>query len=213
MQKAFKFPIPTPTPGSNGEISYKPPNGNLVYYNQCDPQYAFGSCGKQNMTCHAGCGPTSVAEIIASYANSAFTPLDAMRIASSLNGVDCAGSGVGTLKTIMSNYSKAQLHMTEDGFNLAGDFNQDAINLKPFIDSGQTILAAASYQPCCGHWIWIVDIDNNYHILANDVYWFQPQYVGSARAPMDLTAFMHGGYPYKGVYSIDVTGYMLVSKK
>ncbi len=215
LQKVYKNLVPT---GSVQQtISYQPPTGNFVYYNQCDPNFqnsSWGVCGRNNapLNCYAGCGPTSAAEIIATYANASYTPIQAMSKATGWGAVNCGGSGIGTLYRLMAEYSDK----IEAGLwiGASGDFYQDARQMKPYIDQGWTVLAAASYTPCCGHWAWIVDVDENYNVWSNDVYWFQSKYVGTdARAPMNLTSFINGGYPYKGVTNINVTGFTVVGKK
>lgn len=87
----------SPFPREQLQTPTQPPTQTLRYFNQCDSVYqssSFGTCFKDGQDlaflCAAGCVPTSVAEVIASYANS--TPTDAASTLISRRQLDCNGS-------------------------------------------------------------------------------------------------------------------------
>lgn len=209
LQKKFATYATPPTDTNSPVISYTPPTGNYVYFNQCDPKYqnpSWISCGSNGspLNCYSGCGPTTIAQVIATYANASYTPLHSVSKFVSWGAINCSGSGYSALSRIVNEDGRGKITL-KPNIGAGGNLYRDAQVMKEYTDAGNTLLATASYTPCCGHWLWIVKIDENYNVWANDVYWLQQKYVGNASAPINLTALMNGGYPYKGVTNIDVT--------
>jgi hypothetical protein len=215
----------TPIPTQAAAAPTQPPAQTLRYFNQCDSAYqssSFGTCLKDGETlpllCAAGCVPTSVAGVIASYADPSYTPTNAASTLISRVQLSCNGSGMENQKQLLSDFSSAIEF--RDITMSSGGLAADASLLKPFFDAGWTALARIGYKRVeygdteRGHYIWITRIDLNNDIWAYDPYFVKPEIMGpNAQAPINMNALLRREYPYKGFTFMDVTKFMLVRKK
>ncbi len=223
--QARNQPTQTPTP---------PPAGNLRYFNQCDPAYQLpgvADCNKDgemvSFLCAAGCVPTSVAQVIASYADPAYTPLNAAETLmhrftpppDSQPQLTCNGSHMVYQIPLLDQYPNAIEHGNIE--MSPGGFASDAIRLKPYFDAGWTALARNEYMRTeqgntpRGHYIWITRIDANNDIWAYDPYFMNTEIVGSnnLQPPLNISALLRGEFEYKGFTSMNITWYVLVRRK
>jgi hypothetical protein len=212
---------PTAIPNPVATVSQQPPSSGLTYYNQCDPSFqhpSFGTCTSESgkvlgRLCFAGCGPTTVAQIVASYANRSYTPVTVASEYKNNGWWTCNGSNLGSHgQYIERNFSSSIV--TRPAATLSGNLDQDAQNLKPFLDAGWTAIARATYTPFGGHFVWVTSIDASNDIWALDPYWAQQKFMGPGKnPPINLTGLVRGSYPYKNVSAIDITHYILVRPK
>lgn len=223
--QARNQPTQTPTP---------PPAGNLRYFNQCDPAYQLpgvADCNKDgemvSFLCAAGCVPTSVAQVIASYADPAYTPLNAAETLmhrftpppDSQPQLTCNGSHMVYQIPLLDQYPNAIEHGNIE--MSPGGFTSDAIRLKPYFDAGWTALARNEYTRAeqgntpRGHYIWITRIDSNNDVWAYDPYFIKTEIVGSnnLQPPLNISALLRGEFEYKGFTSMNITWYVLVRRK
>lgn len=220
-------PSPTSPPGTTTLAPTAPPAqpGNLRYFNQCDPAFqvqSYGNCQKDGETvpflCAAGCVPTSVAQVIASYADSGYTPV---RAANSMLAnpavLSCDGSSSQAQIRVLNGYA-VSIERT-DIISSSGDLAADAARLKPFFSQGWTALARVAYKRTMntntrGHYVWITQIDANNNILVYDPYFVNDSIMGpGARPPINLNGLLRGQYPDRSFTSLDITQYILVRKK
>ena len=171
-------PVPKPTikastntPKTDSGISGAP-SGKYVYYSQCDGKFDNyplpGGCN----ICKAGCGPTTVAMIEASYLDSSKTPASIVDDMKSKNmSIGCSGSGVYDMQTLIQS---AQLTVSDyiipkEGKLLAKDVVDD---FKGYLQNGWTIFVLANFLPNGGgHYFWVTDVASNGDILAYDPYY------------------------------------------
>jgi hypothetical protein len=201
-----------------------PPSGKLTYFYQCDPAFQkeeFGYCERLSrstgkivripIACNMGCGPTSAAEIISSYANGSYTPIHSVSRLISTGELDCGGAHISSLQKLFNDYPDK----IEQGswIQSSGDIYEDAKNMRNFTLNGWTLLGAASYEPLFKHIVWVVDVDQNGNIWANDTYFSQTNITGGSPVPTNLTGLMNGMYPYKDVTNINFSGFLPVRKK
>lgn len=220
-------PAPPSPSGTTTLAPTAPPAqaGNLRYFNQCDPAFqvqSYGNCQKDGETvpflCAAGCVPTSLAQVIASYADSAYTPIRAANaMLASPAVLSCNGSSSQGQIRVLNGYT-ASIERT-DIISSSGDLAADAARLKPFFSQGWTALARIAYKRTMntntrGHYVWITQIDTNNNILAYDPYFVNDSIMGpGARPPINLNGLLRGQYPDRSFTSLDITQYILVRKK
>ncbi len=143
---------------------------NLIYYSQCNDNYDNyplpGGCN----ICKAGCGPTSVAMILSSYIDKKFTPSVVANLYKQ-NGLTagCKGSTVGNAQQILEQNGMK----TTDLLYYGETPTEEVVNdLKSYMQYGWTIYMLAKFCPKgCGHFFWIVDVDDN-----NNVWTYDPGY-------------------------------------
>lgn len=148
---------------------------NFVYYSQLDPKYkdikmdnAF--CGVNNPATigNAGCGPTTVAMIIASYINKSINPIDIVKYYDKNGWLGC-GTSISAARDTLSYY----------GFKITPDSSILSISeMKKMIDNGWTLMALATItyhnfneEKKMGHYFWIVNIDEKNNVLVYDPWW------------------------------------------
>jgi len=143
----------------------------LVYYPQCNGSYDDYPIPYNCNVCKAGCGPVTVAMIVASYVNPQVKPPtivdDYQKKAQSLS---CSGSTATSAKMILESYGiKTSDYLFSYGLY---PINEVADDFKNYLKSGWTIFANANFKPDGGgHFFWIVDIDANNNIWAYDPYY------------------------------------------
>ena len=181
-------PAPTTTPtnapqtkNSNSESSTTASSGSstYTYYSQCGSPYGDYQLpvpdgnGKYCTECSAGCGPTSLAMILASYVNSSATPptvIDDLHA----NGiyVGCGGTYMDDLKSYMSKQKgvKVSDYIVPSGSGVQA--NQVADDFRGYIQSGWTIFVLANFKENGGgHYFWVTDVSTDGNILAYDPYY------------------------------------------
>lgn len=145
-------------------------NSNRVYYSQCNGEYdtypLHGGC----TVCKAGCGQTSVAMILSSYVDKKFTPSAVVELYKQ-NGLEsgCKGSTIADAQQILE-----QNGMKTTDILYYGEMpTEEVINdLRSYIQYGWTMFMLAKFCPKgCGHFFWIVDVDDN-----NNVWTYDPKY-------------------------------------
>nr|MBP6993931.1 C39 family peptidase [Candidatus Woesebacteria bacterium] len=214
---------PTATPPT--AASPTPPAESLRHFNQCDQAFqdaSFGSCTKDGqlvpLLCAAGCVPTSMSQVIASYADSSYTPVDAARALRNGSHLSCDGSDMIYQNQLLNTYSSSieKGPITDSNGALA----VDASRLKPFFDEGWTALARIGYtrerygSTVRGHYIWITRIDSNNDVWAYDPYFVNTEVMGqNAQAPINMNGLVRREYSGSDFTSIDITKFMLVRKK
>lgn len=214
----------TPIPPQEAAAPTETPAQTLRYFNQCDSAYqstAFGTCLKDEETlpflCAAGCVPTSVAQVVATYANASYTPDQAAQYLIGRQLLSCDGSSSEGQIEILDQYSGQIEHGPKT--TLGGNLASDAQALKPFFDQGWTALARVEYgrtqnANLRGHYIWLTSIDANNDIWAYDPYFINPEIMGgNAQPPLNLNGLLRGQYPDRSFTSLDVSWYVLVRRK
>jgi hypothetical protein len=141
-----------------------------VYYSQCNGEYDNYPLPGGCTICKAGCGPTSISMILSSYIDKKFTPSGVVDLYKQ-SGLElgCKGSTVGDAQQILEQNGMK----TTDLLYYGETPTQEVINdLKSYLQYGWTMFMLAKFCPKgCGHFFWIVDIDNN-----NNVWTYDPGY-------------------------------------
>ena len=161
LAKAGGAPTDQGSPtGSCGTAS-----GNFVFYNQCDSKWAnahYDSTSSGNGTiCANGCGATSVAEVVATLADSSVTPVESANYSMSVGGY-IKGSG-----TSWSYFSAGPQHWGLHTTELGTDINK-AISV---LQGGGLVIAAgngAAPFTSGGHVLVLKGIASNGDILVGD---------------------------------------------
>ncbi len=152
------------------------PAGKYVYYSQCGGGFDTYPLPSGCTVCAAGCGPTTVAMIAASYSDKSITPktvVDLYKQKGYLLG--CAGSRYTDAKSALGSYGiKTTDYMI---FSLAS-IDTAAKDFKNYLNSGWTIFVLTNFCDAgCGHFFWITAISNN-----NDTWAYDPYY-GKGQTP------------------------------
>jgi len=174
------FPI-NPTSGNPPN----PPNGDLIYYSQCGGSFDSYSLPSVCTLCRAGCGPTTVAMITASYIDNSITPQTIVDLYKQKGYfLGCAGSRYSDAKNALESYG---ITTTDYLLYSLETIDQVAADFKNYINNGWTIFVLANYCDAgCGHFFWITDVSANNDTWAYDPYYgrFQsPPYNEKSRYP------------------------------
>jgi len=177
----------TDSSGTNNinQLTPSPPSGALVYYPQCGGSFDNYPLSSDCNICKAGCGPTTVAMIVASYADKSVTPktiVDLYKKKGYLLG--CVGSRYTDAKSALASYGiKTTDYLTYSYATI----DQAAADFKNYIKNGWTIFALANYcDGDCGHFFWITDVSANNDTWAYDPYYGRlqkPPYNEKSRYP------------------------------
>ncbi|KKQ01584.1 MAG: hypothetical protein US11_C0006G0026 [Candidatus Roizmanbacteria bacterium GW2011_GWA2_36_23] len=162
---------PTSTITITPTITPNLPNENLgkglTYYQQCESQYdKYPLPGGCNI-CKAGCGPTTVAMILSSFVDNRIDPPAVVDLYKQNNYVlACIGSKIIDAKSIL----EQQGMLTTDLLYYPGPGNNEAVqDFKMYIKNGWTMFALARFcEEGCGHFFWIVDVDEKDNVWAYD---------------------------------------------
>jgi len=170
----------TPTPRSLGN------GGPSVYFPQC------GDLGNLSLPdgcdlCKAGCGPTTVAMIAASYLGSNYNPktiVDTYKSKGYLLG--CDGSYYSDAKQVLQD-----LGLKTTDYLIFNAEKSDTVvpELRKYLNAGWTFFAFANFRADGGaHFFWITDIDNQDNIFAYDPYYGRSEipYNENSRYPYPL---------------------------
>ncbi len=175
--------------------------GKLIYYSQRDPKYAsikmdnaFCSSGNPATIENAGCGPTTVAMIVASYINKNINPVDIVKYYDE-NGWLACGTSVDAARKTLEHFG---LKLTPDNSILS------VSQMKKMIENGWTLMALATitYQGSTGisqmgHYFWIVDVDDKNNVLVYDPWW-------SYQKSLPTNNSQHIKVEYRQVFGIKV---------
>lgn len=161
---------------------------NYVYYNQCDPNFGNNPLPQGCTICKSGCGPTTVAMILSSFLDQSYNPKKTISYYQDLfeknknNYTDinknpfyvgCNGSYIQGAKEVLNSLGFITTKYLV--YNLAKS-DLVAQDFKNYLDGGWTILALANFcEKGCGHFIWVVDVDQNDNIWAYDPYYGRKQ--------------------------------------
>ena len=179
----------------NPQESITPPifSGEKVYYAQCNG-YGNISLPDGCTLCYAGCGPTTVAMIAASYlGTTSYNPktiVDTYDSEGYLLG--CSGSRYTDAYTLLKNLGlKTTDYLV---FNLE---KADTVvpQLRGYLNAGWTFFTLASFcDGGCGHFFWITDIDSDGNIFAYDPAYgrYQIPYNENSRYPFPLYRLAFG---------------------
>jgi hypothetical protein len=168
------------------------PNSSPTYYSQCN---GFGDTQLPDgcNLCQAGCGPTTVAMIAASYLGNNFTPktmVDTYQSKSYLLG--CAGSRYSDARETLKSLGLKTTDYLVYNFETADQIVSD---LKKYLDAGWTFFTLASFREVGGgHYFWITDIDDQGNIFAYDPYYgrYEIPYNENSRYPYPLYRLTFG---------------------
>jgi len=174
----------TPTNKKNKKGSEQPA-GKYVYYAQCGGEFDSYPLPSGCTICYAGCGPTTVSMIAASYIDKNITPktiVDLYKQKGYLLG--CAGSRASDAKSALSSYGVK----TTDFMTFSYDtIDTAAKEFKNYVNNGWTIFILADFcDGGCGHFFWITEIGNNNDTWAYDPYYGRlqpPPYNEKSRYP------------------------------
>jgi ABC-type bacteriocin/lantibiotic exporter with double-glycine peptidase domain len=138
--------------------------GNLVYYNQCDPTFNknAGSCGNVGKICASGCGITTTAMIVSSYAKT-MTP---NQIADIYPYFQCVGTYIKDAKSTLEKYGiqTSPYLFDQQSFTL----NDVRKQFEGYLNSGWTLFVLVNTE-YGGHFFWIRSINGN-HVITYDPY-------------------------------------------
>lgn len=187
-------PIPTPGPGVTGPVAspglsplptssgpfptYSGPARGKVYYSQCTSSFSKGYWGSlvlaQSPTCtvcNAGCGPTTVAMILASYVSQSHTPKTIVDYynANSLY-LRCDGSTFSGAESVLKRYLNVGPRVISYSTGAGVPASSVAAKFRQFIQSGSTLFVLARFK-AGGHFFWVVDVDSSGNIYAYDPYY------------------------------------------
>ncbi len=146
--------------GSGGTTSTGPAS-NFTFYSQYDPRWATDPYGPGTTVASSGCGPTSVAEVVATLADSSVTPAQTAAWGQAHN----ADQGQGSIWSIMLVQGPENwgLHVTQ----LGSDMNQaiDVLN-----SGGLVIIAGTGSAPFTadGHILVLRGIASDGNFLVGD---------------------------------------------
>lgn len=168
-----------PNPYNSLEITPSPTNplnqinhsSNFIYYPQCNGPYDNYSLPSGCNICTAGCGPTTVAMIVASYADAKVKPPTVVDKYKEKNQpLSCAGSGFSSAKMVLESYGlRTSDYLFSYGLYPIEDVASD---FKSYLNSGWTIFALANFKASGGgHYFWITDIDSDNTVWAYDPYY------------------------------------------
>ncbi len=165
-------------------------SSNFTYYAQCG-DYGNLSLPDGCNLCSAGCGPTTVAMIAASYLGSSYNPKTIVDIYKS-NGylLGCEGSLYSEAKQVLQNLGLK----TTDYLNFNGERADTVVpELKKYLNAGWTFFTLTRFcddpkKDYCGHFFWITDVDSQNNIWAYDPYYgrYEIPYNENSRYPYPL---------------------------
>lgn len=159
----------TPTPSI--VISDEKPTGQgLSYYSQCNDNFGDYSLPSGCTICKAGCGPTTVAMVLASLVNRGINPpvvVDLYKQKGFLLG--CSGSYISDAKALLNQMGLKTTDLMVFNY-LSAD--QVADDFRNYIQAGWLIFTLGKYCDAgCGHYFLISSVDNNNNIWTYDPYY------------------------------------------
>jgi len=164
-------------------IRVTPDINGLVYYPQCKGPYDKHPLPNGGTLCEAGCGPTTVAMILASYVDKKINPplvVEEYRKKGYYLGP--IGSSYSHARNILKSYNLKIAPIFDDNRKRTIDqiMTEFGEIVRNYQKSGWTFFALADFcdpRPCkrnpkstctCGHYFWIIKIDESLNIWAYD---------------------------------------------
>lgn len=175
-----------PTEQANPSSTSNPQSFNFTYFAQCNGYGDIALSDGCNL-CSAGCGPTTVAMIAASYLGSNYNPktiVDTYKSRGYLLG--CGGSRYSDARQVLQS-----LGLKTTDYLVFNAEKSDTVvpDLKKYLDTGWTFFTLANFcSGGCGHFFWITDIDSKGNIFAYDPAYgrFEIPYNENSRYPYPL---------------------------
>mgnify|MGYP000411161285 CR=1 FL=1 len=163
---------------------------DLVYYPQCQGPYDSYPLPQGGTLCQAGCGPTTVAMITASLINRSINPGTIVEQYKQ-NGyyLGYNGSRYRDAEKILKSYNLKIAYIFADNRLKTIDqlMNQFGQIIRNYQNSGWTFFALADFcDNGCGHFFWIIKINEDLNTLAYDPYYGRlstPPYNQKSRYP------------------------------
>lgn len=179
-------------PNPSAFPTYPGPSTGKVYYSQCSSSYSQGSWGNIPLpggcnVCQAGCGPTTVAMILAYYINHSHNPQTVVNDYRTVGyELDCGGSSYYDAKALLErNGLTTSPYIINYDYGQGVSINQVVNKFRSYIGAGSTIFVLADFA-AGGHYFWIVDIDSSGHVWAYDPYygrWQLPPFDENSKYP------------------------------
>jgi len=165
------------------DVKVTPDIDGLIYYPQCKGPYDNYPLPRGGTLCEAGCGPTTVAMILASYVDKKINPpliVEEYRKKGYYLGP--SGSSYSHARNILESYNLKIAPIFEDNRKRTIDqiMTEFGKIVRNYQKSGWTFFALADFcdpRPCkknpkltctCGHYFWIIKIDESLNIWAYD---------------------------------------------
>lgn len=150
------------------KINYTPPRNkyNYIFYPQIRAPWSDYQMPGGCTIGYSGCGPVTVAMIVASYRDSSVTPIDIVNEYG--RSVNCDGSSYITAINVLNKYGIRTGNNSTNNLLFHGTKNPDEVAplFKHYIDAGQTIFALGHIE--VNHYFWVVDVDEQNNIWAFD---------------------------------------------
>jgi len=153
------------------DIKVTPDTSGYVYYSQCQGPYDNYPLPQGGTLCSAGCGPTTVAMILASFVDNNINPKTVVEIyKESGYYLGSQGSRYFDAKKIFDKYNlKTATIYANRAITVAQLMNQYGLIIKNYQNSGWTFFTLANFcDGGCGHFFWTIKIDDGLNILAYD---------------------------------------------
>ena len=181
-------PYQNQTGAGPAQINYTPPQTQYpyIYYPQLNGPFDNYPLGGGCTIRKAGCGPTTVAMIVASYKDRSVNPITIVNQYGSRAG--CGGSSYSDAMEVLRSYGikvGSLIIYNNNGINAEGV----APVFKQYINAGKTIFALANFRSDGGgHFFWVIDVDEKNNLWAFDPYYgrYQIPYNENSRYPYPL---------------------------
>lgn len=144
---------------------------NLQYYAQCGGNFDNYSLPNGCVLCQSGCGPTVAAMILSTYVNPIFTPSNVVDLYKKYGlYLGCDGSNISDAKQLLESQG---LKTTDYLFYPLAKANENTVasDFRNYIKNGGWTMLALAHFSGIGHFIWVVDIDDQNNIYAYDSYY------------------------------------------
>ena len=168
-------PSITINPSDFPDINVTPDTNGLVYYPQCNGPYDNYPLPQGGTLCQAGCGPTTVAMITASYIDKTINPKTIVEKYKANNYyLGSSGSHYFHAQNILKSYNLKIATIFADNQRRTIDqvLTQFGEIVKNYQKSGWTFFALANFcENGCGHYFWIIKIDQGGNTWAYDPYY------------------------------------------
>jgi len=161
-----------PSPITNN-IEITPDVNGLVYYPQCKGPYDNYPLPQGGNICKAGCGPTTVAMILASYVNRNINPEIVVNMYKERNyTLGPSGSVYLDAEKILKEYQFRTHYVLKRDKSMGGITIEEVMKtygtqIKNLQNAGWTFFVLADFK-AGGHFFWVVKFDDNLNIWAYD---------------------------------------------
>jgi len=162
-------------PSNFSDIYVTPDVNGLIYYSQCNGPYDNLPLPQGGTLCQAGCGPTTVAMIVASYIDKNINPKTIVENYKANNYyLGKMGSKASDAQNILKSYNLKTATIFADNQKITIDqvMNLFGKIIKNYQNAGWTFFSLANFcDNGCGHYFWIIKIDENLDTWAYDPYY------------------------------------------